>query len=317
MQNSSNVWLGSKGAAVGKRVKASHGQSRGFTLIELLVVIAIIAILAGLLLPALARAKTKAYAINCMNNGKQVTLAWKMYMDDNGGMMPVNEQTQASASANTGWVQGWEDYSGGGNGGTDDTNISFLLDPRYAQLGQYVKNYKVFKCPADLSCQYGRTGEPRVRSMSMSQALGPNKDGTAVNQGGWLSGDPNTTETKFFVYIKEGDLLVPGPSQTWVFVDEHPDSINDGAFAVEMPNIKGGADAEWIDMPAKYHGDSGSFSFADGHSEIHKWLRPTEIPDAKYGGPGLGKGTASYGNPDICWVAKHTSARTDGTPLPY
>lgn len=313
MENSSNELLGSKGKSNCKEVKTSRSQSRGFTLIELLVVIAIIAILAGLLLPALARAKTKAYAVNCMNNGKQVTLAWKMYMDDNGGMMPVNEQNQQAAGQSVGWVRGYLDYSGG----SDDTNISFLIDPQYAQLGPYVKNYKVFKCPADLSCQFGRTGAQRVRSMSMSQALGPNTNGTAVGQGGWLDGSHSATQTTYFVYIKEGDLITPGPSQTWVIVDEHPDSINDAAFAFWMPARV--QNSQWVDVPAKYHGDACGFSFADGHSEIHKWTRPSDIPEATYVPPGLNKNgiSVSFGNQDILWIARHTSARVDGQPLPY
>src|SRR5579859_3811486 len=123
------------------------GAPRGFTLIELLVVIAIIAILAGLLLPALSRAKQKAYAIHCMNNGKQCTLAWKMYMDDNGGVFPANQESQGAATSQAGWVRGWLDY----NGSPDDVNVAYLTDPQYAQLGPYTKNYKIFHCPADKS----------------------------------------------------------------------------------------------------------------------------------------------------------------------
>jgi len=293
-----------------KKLSANDGGTtprktiRGFTLIELLVVIAIIAILASLLLPALARAKSKAWAVHCMNNGKQMTLAWKMYMDDNGGLFPANQESQSAATQFIGWERGWLDYSGS----PDDTNTSYLVDPHYAELGPYVKSDKVYKCPADKSCNNGSTGVPRVRSISMNQAIGPNSSGTAVGQGLWL---PTPT---YNVYLKESDMTLPDPSQLWVMLDEHPDSINDGAFAVQMPSSASAT--QWIDVPAKYHADACGFSFADGHSEIHKWQSPGQIPEVSYAT--LNKnGIFELKNPDILWMARHTSARADGTPLPY
>jgi len=283
---------------------AVETRESGFTLIELLVVIAIIAVLAGLLLPVLAKAKGRAYAVYCMNNGKQVTLAWKMYADDNHGTLPANLQTQAAAQTSVGWVKGWLDY----NGSSDDTNLSNLIDPQNALLASYLKTPSVYKCPADKSCSFGRSGPPRVRSISMNQAIGPGPNGTAAGQGFWLP------SPKYQVYIRESDLVNPPPSMLWVAIDEHPDSINDGAFAVQMPTSV--FSTTWIDVPAKYHSGACGFSFADGHSEIHKWAAAGAIPEVTYA-PLPKNGIYELQNPDILWVAKHTSALASGAPLPF
>lgn len=281
-----------------------------FTLIELLVVIAIIAILAAMLLPALAMAKQQAMATQCMSNLRQLTTAFIQYAGDFNGFFPVNlETSQANASGGNGtngWVEGYLDY----NGSPDDTNTALLIDPKYAMIGPYIKSALVFHCPADMSKNYGATGVPRVRSVSMSEAIGPNPSGGVIgnpNQGYWL---PYPT---YNVFIKEAQ--VPSPANIWLLVDEDPDSINDAAFAFKMPPSPQGT--EWIDVPAKYHGNACGFTFIDGHSVIHKWLNPKNIPDVSNNPKPQGSALYEVNDPDIWWVASHTSTRTDGSPFPF
>ncbi|PYI89031.1 MAG: hypothetical protein DME26_02180 [Verrucomicrobia bacterium] len=232
----------------------------GFTLIELLVVIAISAILAALLLPALAKAKTKAQGISCMNNGKQLMLAWRMYAEDNrDGLLSAEDGLPGRPN----WFSGWMNFSGISVNWNIDTDM--VKSPMWPYTG---KSQNIFKCPADMaSVNVAGEIKPRVRSISMSQVFG---------YGGWL------TSPTWRTYSKLSTIAIP--TRTFVFVDEHPDSIDDAAFANQCKGADQPDTSMIIDFPGSYHSGACGFAFADGHSEIHKWIGSKIKPPVRYNG---------------------------------
>jgi len=279
-------------------MKRRRRQSAGFTLIELLVVIAIIAILASMLLPALAKAKTKAHGIKCMSNLKQLQYVWHFYADDNNDKVTSSGYT--SPVEPTAWVDGWLDFNPGNR---DNTNTMALRDPKRSKFATYLQAIEVYMCPADRSVvKIGGQTCPRVRSMSMSQAYG--------GPGDWL--DPagfgaNVTSKKYRVYYKTGDITDPGPAKCYCLLDEHPDSMNAGGYANMM--VENPAQARIIDFPASFHNGAAGLSFADGHAEIRKWVDPRTKPSVRYNN-NLQLNVSSPNNQDMIWLAERTSSRT-------
>lgn len=240
------------------------GQLRnrgGFTLIELLVVIAIIAILAALLLPTLANAKKKAQGIQCLNNLKQLGLAWYSYSSDYQDKLVPN----ASTAGGTGWV----------DGATPD----LLSDLKAGLLWSYSGNAGIYRCPADISTFNSGAGpQPRARSMSMNCWMNPLQDPVNQIPGGTAAGRMFRKQTD----INSGQM---GTSKCWVLIDENPNTINDGYFGVDpgypganppYTNPAGSANNNvWVDIPASYHIKAGGILFADTHADIRKWTDPT------------------------------------------
>ena len=245
--------------------EAGTGRA-AFTLLELLVVVAVIAILAALLFPALSKAKGRALGIACLNNTRQLAVGWALYADDHDSRLAYNlggtgVRRIASVRTNLNWVNNVLTWSAQD---ADNTNTATLTE---ASLGSYVSRAPgVYRCPSDhvLSEEQRAAGwSARVRSYSMNAMVG---DAGDLSQQGFNINNPGYVQ--FFK-----TTTIQQPSQVFIFLDEHPDSINDGYFLNKATYYK------WIDLPASYHNGAAAFAFADGHSELHRWKdSDTKVP---------------------------------------
>jgi prepilin-type N-terminal cleavage/methylation domain-containing protein/prepilin-type processing-associated H-X9-DG protein len=285
----------------------TKNSDRAFTLIELLVVIAVIGILAAILLPVLDRAKQRALGIQCMANVRQIGNGLEMYCDDGHGSFPINLSQGSDSDQTNNWVAGMMDY-----GDPDEnTNSAILVDSRYSQLAAYVKNPAAYRCPSDHSAQHrSLAGPSRVRSYALSGAIGcQDLAGDARDAEDLQTYPPPEPANQWLVYARENQMAGGlGPADIFTFVDEHPDSINDGVFGNVMTSSDSSTWVWYQDVPAKWHNNSCPFAFADGHSELHHWRNPALIPDVNYQGT-LQNGSDEI-DPDVAWVSAHTSAPT-------
>lgn len=273
-----------------------------FTLIELLAVIAIVAVLAAILLPALSNARERSRGLFCLNNTKQLTLAWQLYADDHGGALPYNLAMDGSSfRTNINWVNNvmtW-DLS------PDNTNLATITE---ASLGPYVGGVTgIFHCPSDSAlsaAQMAAGWRQRIRSYSMNAMVG--------NAGAFSTTGVNINNPHYRQFFKLEQI--PRPMDIFVFLDEHPDSIDDGYFlnkdlSMGYGTVNAVAD-EWLDLPASYHNDSTSFSFADGHAALHHWLKTTTLRPAIAHAADLPiriPATPASENADFNWVMEHMS----------
>ena len=276
-----------------KQKPPTGGGRGGFTLIELLVVIALIAMLAALLLPALSRARTRAQAVFCLNNTRQLNLAWTTYSDDHDGRLAYNLGGSASRlttarRSDANWVNNrltWDLHP-------DNTNVTTIT---HAALGDYMgQSVSIYHCPADSvvsAVQRAAGWSQRLRSYSMNGMVG---DAGEITASGVNRENPDYQQ---FVTMS----AFTAPSDIFVFLDEHPDSIDDGYFVNKAsPRV-------WTSLPASYHNGAASLSFADGHSELHKWANAGTKPAAKPGSVVLPLPVPRTETTDFAWVVKHMS----------
>lgn len=264
-------------------------KQQAFTLIELLVVIAIIAILAAMLLPALSKAKRRALGISCMSNSKQLVAGFLMWAHDNDDFC-LYSWSGTDPRGTPAWCSG-------SMGSVPDAIDETLV--RNSPTFPYVSSLNVFRCPSDRSAfLYRGERKPRIRSYSVNGYLG--------HPGGTVPGNCPPLKPA----IKMSDISAPGPSEVFVFLDEHENSINDSHYTA-FRDMRNFGNQSWLDTPSGRHGNATGFAYADGRAEIHKWV-DSDIQRIQYGPndtPAYNPGLVGLPGPrDFAWFTNHTAA---------
>lgn len=264
-------------------------RRNAFTLIELLVVIAIIAVLASLLLPSLAKAKTQAHRTQCLNNQRQLGFTWLMYAGDHSdAVAPNGAKRPGDNEKNTLWVLGdYHSYL------PAFTNEIYLLDQKYAAFAPYLTTRVPYKCPSDRTTYVVNQGKPipQIRSYSLNNYVGTTPS------------IANRVSPQYGTFLKTSDIALP--SNIFVFQDVTPQNLCTPAFIVFMP---GHSPDTFFHNPATHHNRSGVLSFADGHAESHRWRDPRTFRTAALGVK-IGHDVFSPKNADLLWIQERTALR--------
>jgi len=297
-----------------QRRAAKPYSSGGFTLIELLVVVAIMGILSALLLPSLGKAKLKAQGLMCMSNHRQLTMAWKMWTDDNRDELPYASEypipghTRWTQTYPQVWVHGYMDFNP-----DNRSNWDVEEDIKKSPLWRYCGNSAaIWKCPADKSSvTVNGQALPRVRSMSMNLWVGGFGGTDGMLSDGFRGADrlPVVGGSTWKVFLRMSDMVNPGPARTFVLLDMREDSIDIGNFATDMRGWPDNpARAGFYDFPGSYHNRAGGLSFADGHSEIKRWRDDRTMPPLERDGliPDV---VPSPNNKDVIWLQERATRR--------
>jgi len=264
----------------------------GFTLIELLVVIAIIAILAGLLLPALSQAKSKALGTKCLSNNKQLQLAWSIYPGDNDDRLVPNDNFLPLTDVNRTWATGWMQQPGGVHNAAFpgcNTNEAYFMT---GLLGQYAGNKGIFKCPSD-NAAYPNSGTSASYARSVTMNIFMNRVAGSLNSPGYT------------MFTRQASMNTP--ADLFVFIHESPQTIEDCVYRLDLGTAGTGTPAapSWRaanntfeNAPAALHGGATAIGFADGRAESHKW---------NLLGKWNGVPIAANNNTDIDWLKSRAS----------
>jgi prepilin-type processing-associated H-X9-DG protein len=273
---------------IGDRPGEDRRHEAGFALRDLLAILAMLALLLTLYWPALGQTHLQGSVATCLDNLRRLAMAWTLFAEDNAGTLPRN--ISGGPSSQPGWVTGWLSY----DPASDNTNTLYLIDSRYAQLGSYTRDAALYRCPGDESqVRIGGALRDRVRSYSMNNAMNP--DSYEM----WLPAPQYRT------FSKLSAINDPPPSRCYVFLEEHPDSINDGYFAFQMPASPDAA--RMVDFPASAHNGAGSFAFADTHAELHLWQDARTSPRVQF--TPLILNVAQPCNPDLMWMAARCTSK--------
>jgi prepilin-type processing-associated H-X9-DG protein len=282
--------------AAARSVRAGVQNRAAFTLMELLVVLATVALLAVMVLPALAATKPNSKLFLCMNNLKQLALAWTMYADDNNDML-VGLNTTPLNPVN--WRTSYKLVLGAAPAGLSPKQAwIYLVELGYRKpspafdgpLFKYAPNTDVVHCPGDPFCTLS---------------------GTAFRWDSYSGVNGLNGETKPYL-TKRTQVIHPGGRIIWVeAADGRGENVGSWQMKTNGTPALGFSNAIFEDPPAAYHTGTANFNFCDGHVENHKWLGAATFTYALSQNPNKDNGSpeklaAQYlGNVDAIWVGSH------------